>query len=126
MIHSKRLWQWLGAIFLLSFAVLGLIALLGFMAIAAGVTPIGEDGNTIVPVLFQEKDDPQLFTKVPGTLAAATTKAAHKARIGYIDEAQLKSVLRKDQLGDTERQVLDEVRRLQQDDRTSRGGNRTA
>lgn len=33
---------------------LGLIALLGFMAIAADVTPIGEDGNTIVPVLFQE------------------------------------------------------------------------
>ncbi|WP_448640207.1 monocarboxylate uptake permease MctP [Geodermatophilus sp. URMC 63] len=33
---------------------LGFIALLGFMAIAAGVTPIGEDGNTIVPVLFQE------------------------------------------------------------------------
>src|SRR5215212_554023 len=33
---------------------LGLIALLGFMAIAAGVTPIGEDGNTIVPVLFQQ------------------------------------------------------------------------
>ncbi len=33
---------------------LGLIALLGFMAIAAGVTPIGEDVNTIVPVLFQE------------------------------------------------------------------------
>jgi solute:Na+ symporter, SSS family len=33
---------------------LGLIALLGFMAIAAGVSPISEDGNTIVPVLFQE------------------------------------------------------------------------
>jgi solute:Na+ symporter, SSS family len=33
---------------------LALIALLGYMAIAAGVTPIGEDGNTIVPVLFQE------------------------------------------------------------------------
>ncbi|WP_245160860.1 sodium:solute symporter [Blastococcus sp. CT_GayMR16] len=33
---------------------LGLIALLGFMAIAAGVEPIGTDGNTIVPVLFQE------------------------------------------------------------------------
>ncbi len=33
---------------------LGLIALLGFMAIAAGVTPIGGDGNTIVPVLFQQ------------------------------------------------------------------------
>lgn len=34
--------------------VLGLIALLGFMAIAAEVTPIGEDGNTIVPVLFDQ------------------------------------------------------------------------
>jgi SSS family solute:Na+ symporter len=33
---------------------LGLIALLGYMAIAAGVEPIGTDGNTIVPVLFQE------------------------------------------------------------------------
>jgi SSS family solute:Na+ symporter len=33
---------------------LGLIALLGFMAIAAGIEPIGTDGNTIVPVLFQE------------------------------------------------------------------------
>ena len=32
--------------------VLGLIALLGFMAIAADVKPIGTDGNTIVPVLF--------------------------------------------------------------------------
>src|SRR4051812_45997005 len=36
-----------------SFA-LAFIALLGFMAIAAGVTPIGGDGNTIVPVLFQQ------------------------------------------------------------------------
>jgi SSS family solute:Na+ symporter len=33
---------------------LGLIALLGFMAIAAGTQPIGTDGNTIVPVLFQQ------------------------------------------------------------------------
>jgi SSS family solute:Na+ symporter len=33
---------------------LGLIALLGYMAIAAGIEPIGTDGNTIVPVLFQE------------------------------------------------------------------------
>jgi SSS family solute:Na+ symporter len=32
---------------------LGLIALLGFMAIAAGTKPIGTDGNTIVPQLFQ-------------------------------------------------------------------------
>ncbi len=38
---------------LYSFA-LAFIALLGFMAIAAGVTPIGGDGNTVVPVLFQE------------------------------------------------------------------------
>src|SRR3954465_5664310 len=36
-----------------SFA-LGLIALLGFMAIAAGTKPIGTDGNTIVPELFQQ------------------------------------------------------------------------
>src|SRR5215210_131934 len=33
---------------------LGLIALLGFMAIAAGTAPIGTDGNTIVPELFQQ------------------------------------------------------------------------
>ncbi|MGA8114336.1 MAG: sodium:solute symporter [Actinocatenispora sp.] len=34
--------------------LLGLIALLGFMAIAAGTTPIGTDGNTIVPRLFDQ------------------------------------------------------------------------
>ncbi|MBA3252108.1 MAG: sodium:solute symporter family protein [Geodermatophilaceae bacterium] len=34
--------------------VLGLIALLGFMAIAAGVQPIGTDNNTVVPVLFDQ------------------------------------------------------------------------
>jgi SSS family solute:Na+ symporter len=34
--------------------VLGLIALLGFMAIAAGVQPIGGNGNTVVPVLFDQ------------------------------------------------------------------------
>ncbi|MCW2635906.1 MAG: Na+:solute symporter [Blastococcus sp.] len=33
---------------------LGFIALLGFMAIAAGTKPISTDGNTIVPVLFQQ------------------------------------------------------------------------
>ncbi|HEX5740135.1 MAG TPA: sodium:solute symporter family protein [Pilimelia sp.] len=32
--------------------VLGLIALLGFMALAAGITPAGGDTNTIVPRLF--------------------------------------------------------------------------
>src|ERR687893_2654726 len=43
----------MSALPLYSFA-LAFIALLGFMAIAAGVTPIGGDGNTVVPVLFQE------------------------------------------------------------------------
>jgi solute:Na+ symporter, SSS family len=33
---------------------LALIALLGYMAIAAGTKPIGTDGNTIVPQLFQQ------------------------------------------------------------------------
>jgi solute:Na+ symporter, SSS family len=32
--------------------VLGLLALLGYMAIAAGIQPIGEDVNTVVPLLF--------------------------------------------------------------------------
>jgi SSS family solute:Na+ symporter len=35
--------------------MLGLLALLGYMAIAAGVTPIGDDPNTIVPVLFDDQ-----------------------------------------------------------------------
>jgi SSS family solute:Na+ symporter len=42
---------------------LGLIALLGFMAIAAGTKPIGTDGNTIVPVLFQQMF-PSWFTGI--------------------------------------------------------------
>ena len=47
--------------------VLGLIALLGFMAIAAGVTPLTvngkPDGNTVVPLLF-DKLFPDWFTGV--------------------------------------------------------------
>jgi solute:Na+ symporter, SSS family len=35
--------------------MLGLLALLGYMAIAAGVQPIGDDPNTIVPVLFADQ-----------------------------------------------------------------------
>jgi solute:Na+ symporter, SSS family len=35
--------------------VLGLLALLGYMAIAAGVTPIGDDANTIVPLLYDDQ-----------------------------------------------------------------------
>jgi SSS family solute:Na+ symporter len=38
--------------------LLGLIALLGYMALAAGVKPIGKDGNTIVPVLFDQQFPP--------------------------------------------------------------------
>jgi SSS family solute:Na+ symporter len=34
--------------------VLGLLALLGFMAIAADVTPVGDDANTIIPRLFDD------------------------------------------------------------------------
>ncbi|GAA4197754.1 sodium:solute symporter [Streptosporangium oxazolinicum] len=43
--------------------LLGLIALLGFMAIAAGITPIGTDNNTIVPQLF-DKMFPDWFTGI--------------------------------------------------------------
>jgi SSS family solute:Na+ symporter len=43
--------------------VLGLIALLGYMAIAAGVTPIGDDPNTIVPLLF-DKQFPDWFAGI--------------------------------------------------------------
>jgi solute:Na+ symporter, SSS family len=43
--------------------VLGLLALLGYMAIAAGVQPIGDDPNTIVPLLFQDQF-PAWFTGI--------------------------------------------------------------
>ncbi|GGK00948.1 solute:Na+ symporter, SSS family protein [Pilimelia anulata] len=46
--------------------LLGLIALLGFMAIAAGVTPIGTDTNTVVPQLF-DRMFPDWFTGVAFT-----------------------------------------------------------
>jgi SSS family solute:Na+ symporter len=34
--------------------VLGMLALLGFMAIAADVTPVGDDANTVIPRLFDD------------------------------------------------------------------------
>ncbi|NAS20380.1 sodium:solute symporter [Herbidospora sp. NEAU-GS84] len=43
--------------------LLGLIALLGYMAIAAGITPIGKDVNTVVPQLF-DRMFPDWFTGV--------------------------------------------------------------
>jgi SSS family solute:Na+ symporter len=47
----KRNMMWLPAYTLM----LGLLALLGYMAIAAGITPIGDDPNTIVPLLFDDQ-----------------------------------------------------------------------
>jgi solute:Na+ symporter, SSS family len=43
--------------------VLGLLALLGYMAIAAGVQPIGDDPNTIVPLLY-DKQFPDWFAGI--------------------------------------------------------------
>ncbi|GAA0394676.1 sodium:solute symporter [Microbispora corallina] len=43
--------------------LLGLIALLGYMAIAAGITPIGKDTNTLIPKLF-DAVFPDWFTGV--------------------------------------------------------------
>ncbi|RZS90963.1 SSS family solute:Na+ symporter [Motilibacter rhizosphaerae] len=43
--------------------VLGLLALLGFMAIAAGVKPLGKDTDTVVPLLF-DKQFPSWFAGI--------------------------------------------------------------
>lgn len=37
-----------------------------------------------VPVLFQEKEDPQLFRTTPGAITQATTREAHAARMGEL------------------------------------------
>ncbi|MFG2001939.1 monocarboxylate uptake permease MctP [Spirillospora sp. NPDC048911] len=79
--------------------VLGLIALLGFMAIAAGTKPIGTDTNTVVPVLFDEMF-PSWFTGV--AYAAIGIGALVPAAIMSIAAANLftrniyKEYLRKD------------------------------
>ncbi len=81
-----------------SFA-LGLIALLGYMAIAAGTAPIGTDGNTIVPELFQQMF-PSWFAGV--AFAAIAIGALVPAAIMSIAAANLftrniyKEYLRKD------------------------------
>jgi solute:Na+ symporter, SSS family len=88
--------------------VLGLIALLGYMAIAAGVEPIGEDGNTVVPVLFQEMF-PSWFAGV--AFAAVGIGALVPAAIMSIAAANLftrnvyKEFLRKDATPRQEAQV---------------------
>jgi SSS family solute:Na+ symporter len=66
--------------------MLGLLALLGYMAIAAGVTPIGDDPNTIVPVLF-DNQFPDWFAGV--ALAAIAIGALVPAAIMAIAAANL-------------------------------------
>jgi SSS family solute:Na+ symporter len=66
--------------------VLGLLALLGYMALAAGVTPIGDDVNTIVPVLF-DNQFPDWFAGV--ALGAIAIGALVPAAIMSIAAANL-------------------------------------
>jgi SSS family solute:Na+ symporter len=66
--------------------LLGLIALLGYMAIAAGVKPIGTDTNTVVPQLF-EKMFPDWFAGV--AFAAVGIGALVPAAIMSIAAANL-------------------------------------
>src|SRR3954469_23320731 len=87
---------------------LGLIALLGYMAIAAGTKPIGTDGNTIVPNLFQEMF-PSWFTGI--AFAAIGIGALVPAAIMSIAAANLftrnvyKEFLKKDATPEEEARV---------------------
>jgi solute:Na+ symporter, SSS family len=88
--------------------VLGLIALLGYMAIAAGVTPIGDDPNTIVPLLFDDQF-PDWFAGV--AFAAIAIGALVPAAIMSIAAANLfarniyKEYLRRDATPEQEARV---------------------
>ena len=87
---------------------LGLIALLGFMAIAAGTKPIGTDGNTIVPELFQQMF-PSWFAGI--AFAAIAIGALVPAAIMSIAAANLftrniyKEYLKKDATSEQEAKV---------------------
>src|SRR4051794_5309849 len=87
---------------------LGLIALLGFMAIAAGTKPIGTDGNTIVPELFQQTF-PSWFAGI--AFAAIAIGALVPAAIMSIAAANLftrniyKEFLKKDATSEQEARV---------------------
>src|SRR4051794_13154747 len=87
---------------------LGLIALLGFMAIAAGTKPIGTDGNTIVPELFQDVF-PSWFAGI--AFAAIAIGALVPAAIMSIAAANLftrniyKEYLKKDATSEQETRV---------------------
>jgi SSS family solute:Na+ symporter len=87
---------------------LGLLALLGYMAIAAGTEPVGGDGNTIVPALL-ESQFPDWFAGV--AFAAIGIGALVPAAIMSIAAANLftrniyKEYLRKDATSRQEAQV---------------------
>jgi solute:Na+ symporter, SSS family len=87
---------------------LGFIALLGFMAIAAGTKPIGTDGNTIVPNLFQDMF-PSWFTGI--AFSAIAIGALVPAAIMSIAAANLftrnvyKEFLKKDATPEQEARV---------------------
>jgi SSS family solute:Na+ symporter len=87
---------------------LGFIALLGFMAIAAGTKPIGTDGNTIVPQLFQDMF-PSWFAGI--AFAAIAIGALVPAAIMSIAAANLftrnvyKEFLKKDATSEQETRV---------------------
>jgi solute:Na+ symporter, SSS family len=66
--------------------MLGLLALLGYMAIAAGVTPIDNDPNTIVPLLF-DNQFPDWFAGI--AFGAITIGALVPAAIMAIAAANL-------------------------------------
>jgi solute:Na+ symporter, SSS family len=66
--------------------MLGLLALLGYMAIAAGVKPIGDDPNTIVPLLF-DNQFPDWFAGI--AFGAITIGALVPAAIMAIAAANL-------------------------------------
>jgi solute:Na+ symporter, SSS family len=87
---------------------LGFIALLGFMAIASGTKPIGTDGNTIVPQLFQQQF-PSWFAGI--AFAAIAIGALVPAAIMSIAAANLftrnvyKEYIRKDATSQQEARV---------------------
>jgi SSS family solute:Na+ symporter len=66
--------------------MLGMLALFGYMAIAAGVTPIGSDQNTVVPLLL-DKQFPDWFAGI--AFGAITIGALVPAAIMSIAAANL-------------------------------------
>jgi SSS family solute:Na+ symporter len=88
--------------------VLGLLALLGYMAIAAGVQPIGDDPNTIVPLLY-DKQFPDWFAGIAfgaiaiGALVPAAIMAIAAANL--FSRNVFKEYLKKDATPEQEARV---------------------